>query len=79
MSVQKTYSISIKYSRDDAGITHDVRGSDDSFSEKTVSALSESDDEYKELQKIIVKRVASVVPVSQGNVQAQIVGEVSES
>ena len=74
MSVQKTYSITIKYSRDDAGRSGTVRGV--AF---TTPELSESDPEYVELRKVILKRLADVVPVSQGICNAHISGEVSEA
>lgn len=41
--------------------------------------LSESDLEYTELQKKIVKRVTAVVPISQGITSCHIVGSVVES
>jgi len=74
MAVQKTYSIVIKYERGDAGLVQDVRGV-----KSTQAALSESDPEYTEIRKIVLARIADVVPVSQGIISANIVGEVSES
>jgi len=61
MSVQKTYSITIEYSKDDG------------------ETLSESNHEYKELRKIILKRLNFITPISQGVTSAHIIGKVRES
>lgn len=81
MSVTKTYSLTIKYERGDAGSKHEVpaRTHGAEATSYTVPALSESDQAYKELQKIILSRINNVVPVSQGINSAHIVGEVSET
>jgi len=76
MSVEKTYSLTVKYEKSTAGLK--TSGAEQG-STKTISALTESDHEYTELRKIILKRIAETVPVSQGVVSAHIVGEVSES
>jgi len=50
-----------------------------SYDRDDEESLSESDLEYIELQKKIMKRVADVVPISAGIVSCHIVGTVSES
>jgi hypothetical protein len=76
MSVEKTFSITIKFERDTVGLS--TSGSSQGSS-KTIAALSESDDEYTTLKAIVLKRVTAVVPISQGDVSAHIVGSVVES
>ena len=79
MSVEKTYSITIEYEKDNVGQTGKRRGADGAFEDYTIGALSESDDAYTELQKVVLKRIQSVVPVSQGVNSAHISGTVSET
>ena len=78
MSVQKTFSVTVKFFRDDAGITHDVRRGDD-FSTITVPAMKDTDLEYLGLKAAVIKGITEVLPISAGVAEAQIVGEVSES
>lgn len=81
MSVQKTYTIVIKYEKGDAGTEHQVpagtRGKE--ATSYTVPVLDSGDLAYTELRKIVLKRLNNVVPVSQGITSAHIVGTVSES
>ena len=79
MNVQKTFSVTVKFSRDDAGITHDVRGKDGSFSSKTQAAMKDTDLEYTSLKAAVIKGITEVLPIQSGIAQAQIVGEISES
>lgn len=80
MSVEKTFSITIKFERGDIGQKHEVpartRGSE--ATSYTIAALSESDQGYKTLKEFVLKRLNAVVPCSQGINTAVIVGEVSE-
>lgn len=74
MSIEKSYTIKIKYSRGDAGLVHEKDGVT-----ITQAALSESDDAYTEIRKIILQRLNDICPVSQGITSAHIVGSVSEA
>lgn len=72
MSVQKTYTLVITYERDDAGYEGKRRGEDAEFEDYTTPELSESDAAYEELQKIVVKKLEQVCPISQGIVSAHL-------
>lgn len=76
MSVEKTFSITIKFEKDTKGLK--TSGSSQGSS-KTIAALSESDAEYDTIKAIVLKAINGVVPVSQGAVSAHISGSVSES
>ena len=60
-TVTKTYSITVRYSKDDSG------------------NLGASDLAYTELRAKIIKKLGQVVPMSQGNTSAHIVGSVTEA
>jgi len=60
-SITKTYSITVKYSRDD------------------VRTLTDTDLEYAELRKHIMKKIEQSVPCQRGILSAHISGSVSEA
>jgi len=76
MSVTKTYAITIKFSRDDAGLVTQ-KGAQGEVG--TVPAMTENDLECKGLAASVKKSIEGVVPVSCGVASAHIVGSVSES
>ena len=76
MSVEKTYSITIKYEKDTAGL---VTQKGDIGETGTIPVLAESDPEYTEIQKKVLSAIQGTIPLSQGIVSAHIVVEVSET
>lgn len=79
MSVQKTYTIVIKYFKDTAGYKGERRGKDASFSAYETPALKETDLAYTELREIFLARLEHACSISQGDVSVRLVGEISEA
>lgn len=81
MSVTKTYSITIEYSKDDAGQEHEVpartRGAE--ATSYTVPEMDDDDLAYSELRRVVLAKLNAVVPVSRGVDSARIVGTITES
>jgi len=79
--VQKTYTITIRYEKGDAGTEHHVpaRSRGEEATSYTVAELKESDLAYKTLREFVLGKLNSVVPVSQGMTMARIVGTITES
>ena len=74
MSIEKTYSITVKYSREDEGLVYERNGV-----KTTQGELSEDNIGYKGVRQGILDKIAGVVPIQAGNISAHIVGSVSES
>jgi len=76
MSVEKTFSITVKFSRDDAGGTT-AKGAQGEVA--VTPELAESDPEFEKLEALVLSAISGVVPISQGITSAHIVGSVSET
>jgi len=76
MSVTKTYTLTVKYERDTAGLVTQKGAQGETG---TVPVLSESDPEFEKLEALVLSAISGVVPISQGITSAHIVGSVSET
>ena len=78
MSVTKTYTVIVKYEKQTVGQKGTVPYSS-TTRDYEVAALDSDDLGYKTLSAEVKKRLAHAVSISQGDVGAVIVGEVSEA